>query len=108
MERETETCLQPALPVRIWGVDSYSRPFMQLASVRNFSTFAAVLQNVRAQVRPGEILDVQYEGQRAQFRVVWTGRAGTRAAGEIGLERLPLEPQIWDIDPARCGNFVSE
>ena len=97
-----------ALPVRIWGVDSYSRPFMQLASVRIFSVRGAVLQNVRAQIRPGEILDVQYEGQRAQFRVIWAGRVGSQAAGEIGLERLPLEPQIWDIDPTRCGSFVSE
>ena len=108
MNRPRDTRVESALPVRIWGVDSYSRPFMQLASVRILSTLGAVLQNVRAQIRPGEILDVQYEGQRAQFRVIWAGRAGTRAAGEIGLERLPLEPQIWDIDPARCGNFVSE
>ena len=102
------TLTDAGLPVRIWGVDSYSQPFMQLASVRIFSIRGAVLQNVRAQISPGEILDVQYEGQRAQFRVLWAGRVGTQAAGEIGLERLPLEPQIWDIDPARCGNFVRE
>ena len=106
MERGTLT--DAGLPVRIWGVDSYSRPFMQLASVRIFSVRGAVLQNVRAQIRPGEILDVQYEGQRAQFRVIWAGRAGTHSAGELGLERLPLEPQIWDIDPTRCASFVSE
>ena len=102
------TLTDAGLPVRIWGVDSYSQPFMQLASVRIFSIRGAVLQNVRAQIRPGEILDVQYEGQCAQFRVLWAGRLGTQAAGELGLERLPLEPQIWDIDPARCGSFVSE
>ena len=98
--------MDAALPVRIWGVDSYSRPFMQLASVRNFSSLGAVLQNVRARIRPGEILDVQYDGQRAQYRVIWAGCAGTPVAGELGLERLPYEPHIWDIDPARCGQVM--
>lgn len=108
MDRRRETRTETALPVRIWGVDSYSRPFMQLVSVRNLSCAGAVLQNVRAQVRAGEVLDVQYEGQRAQYRVIWVGRAGTIDAGALGLERLPREPHIWEVDPARCGRFVSE
>ena len=102
MDRRRESRVDAALPVRVWGVDSYSRPFMQLASVRNISSLGAVLQNVRSQVRPGEIVDVQYDGQKAQFRVIWAGRAGTMEAGEIGLERLPEEPYIWDVDPVRC------
>jgi hypothetical protein len=81
---------------------------MQLASVRNISSLGAVLQNVRSRIKPGEILDVQYDGQKAQFRVVWTGRAGTLEAGEVGLQRLPDEPHIWDIDPLRCAQYSAE
>jgi len=99
--------VETALPVRIWGVDSYSRPFMQLATVRNIGSLGAVLQNVRSTLRPGEIVDVQYEGQRAQFRVVWAGRIGTMEAGEIGLERLPDEPYLWEVDPVRCGQEIA-
>lgn len=99
--------VETALPVRIWGVDSYLRPFMQLATVRNISSLGAVLQNVRSTLRPGEIVDVQYEGQRAQFRVVWAGRIGTIEAGEIGLERLPDEPYLWEVDPVRCGQEIA-
>ena len=99
---------EPALPVCIWGVDSYSRPFMQLASVRIFSSLGAVLQNVRAQIRPGEILDVQYDGQHAQFRVIWAGRPGSLVAGALGIERLPLEPHIWKLDLTRCGQIIGE
>lgn len=101
-----ERRMDAGLPVRIWGVDCYSRPFMQLASVRNFSSLGAILQNVRAQIRPGEILDVQCDGQRAQFRVIWAGRPGTEEEGNVGLERLPLEPHIWVVDPARCGQVI--
>jgi hypothetical protein len=108
MNRRRETRIEMALPVRIWGVDSFSRPFMQLASVCNLSSLGAVLQNVRAQIRPGEILDVQYDGHHAQFRVIWAGRPGTLEAGALGIERLPQEPHIWDVDPSRCGQFMSE
>jgi hypothetical protein len=106
MDRRRETRIDTALPVRIWGVDSHSRPFMQLASVRNISSLGVVLQNVRVQIKPGEILDVQYYGVKAQFRVIWTGRPGTIEAGELGLERLPEEPFIWDVDPTRCCQVV--
>jgi len=108
MDRRRETRVVTALPVRIWGVDSYCRPFMQLASVRNISSLGAVLQNVRSKIKPGEILDVQYDGQKAQFRVVWIGEPGTMEAGEVGLQRLPEEPYIWDIDPARCAQVLGE
>ena len=106
MDNRRELRVETTLPVRIWGVDSYSRPFMQLATVRNISSMGAVLQNVRSKINPGEILDVQYDGQKAQFRVIWAGRPGTLEAGELGLERLPEEPHIWDVDLARCGQMI--
>ena len=106
MDRRRSPRVTAHLPVRIWGVDAHDLPFMQLASVRNISSIGAVLQNVRAHIKPGEILDVQYDGMKAQFRVVWTGRPGTIEAGELGLERLPEEPHLWDVDPARCGQVV--
>jgi hypothetical protein len=108
MDRRRETRVDAALLVQVWGVDRNARPFIQVATVRNISTLGAVLQGMRAQVKPGEVLDVKYEGQRAQFRVVWSGRPGSCEQGEMGLERLPEEPLIWDIDPARCAQFVGE
>jgi hypothetical protein len=108
MDRRRERRIDTLLPVRIWGMDSYCRPFMQLASVRNISSLGAILQNVRSQVKPGEILDVQYDGQKAQFRVVWVGKAGTMEAGEVGLQRLPEEPYIWKFDPALCAECAAE
>src|SRR6201993_2385799 len=108
MDRRRETRVETALPVRIWGVDCYSRPFMQLATVRNISSMGAVIQNVRSKVKPGEILDVQYDGQKAQFRVIWAGRPGTLEAGEVGLERLPGGPFLLDRDPVPCGQEIGK
>jgi len=52
MDRRRESRVDTPLPVRIWGVDSYSRPFMQMVTVGNIGS------------------------QKAQFRVVWAGMAG--------------------------------
>jgi hypothetical protein len=106
MDRWRESRVDAAFTVRVWGMDRNARPFLELASARNISSMGAVLHGVRAQLNPGEVVDLQYDGQRAQFRVVWMGRAGSYQEGAIGLERLPEEPFIWDIDPVRCAQFV--
>lgn len=94
--------------VRIWGVDAHSFPFAQQASVRNISALGAIVQGIRRQIKPGEVLEVQYGKNKAQFRVVWTGRPGTRRAGEIGIETMPAEPCIWDVHPHRCTQAAHE
>jgi hypothetical protein len=106
MDRRRETRVDAAFLVRVWGLDKYAHPFMQVATARNISSLGAVLQGLRVQMKPGEVIDLQYDGHRAQFRVVWLGRMGSFEEGEIGLEKLPEEPFIWDIDPARCAQFV--
>jgi hypothetical protein len=94
------------LPIRIWGVDAHSLPFMQLARVRNISSGGAVVLGMRRRIRPGEVLEVQSGEGKAQFRVVWVGRDGGRAEGEIGIQVLPSEPDIWQLNPCSCPQFA--
>lgn len=108
MDRRHETRVDVSLPVRIWGVDNYAAPFMQLARARNISHEGAVIQGIRCQIKPGEIVDVQYEGHKAQFQVIWAGQTGTRNEGEIGIAKLPQEPCIWDVNLHRCGQLVGQ
>ena len=106
MDRRRAPRVTATLPVRIWGLDACALPFMQLASVRNISSQGAVLQGLRRQILPGEVLDVQFGEGRAQFRVVWAGQHGTPLAGEAGIEMLPAQPCIWDVNLERCCQFV--
>jgi len=57
---------------------------------------------------PGEVVDVQYNGMKAEFVVVWAGRPGTHHEGEIGPESLPAQPCIWDVYLDRACEFVGE
>ena len=102
MDRRRQQRVVVDLPVRIWGLDAYSRPFTQPASLRNISGRGATLQGVDAQLKRGDLVDVQYEGAQAQFRVVWLGRRGTEMQGEVGIENLSADSQLWNVDPLRC------
>ena len=76
MDRRRQSRVFVDLPVQIWGMDSYSRPFMQPASLRTISGRGATLQCVDARLKPGDVVDVLYEGTKAQFRIVWCGKPG--------------------------------
>jgi hypothetical protein len=98
--------VEALLPVRIWGVDAHAQPFMQLASTRNITATGVVVQGLKRQIRPGEIIEVQFAGVKAEFRVLWAGKPGTARDGEIGLEILASEPCIWDVNLDRCVQVV--
>ncbi|HKI27300.1 MAG TPA: PilZ domain-containing protein [Candidatus Sulfotelmatobacter sp.] len=108
MDRRREPRVFVELPVKIWGMDMKARPFTQPASVRTISGRGATLQGVSAQLRPGDVVDVQYQGAKAQFRVVWLGKPGTEMQGEVGVENLSADTQLWDVDPLRCAASVGQ
>jgi len=110
MDRRRSPRISAHLPVRVWGMDARGLPFMQLASVRNISSSGALIQGMRRQVLPGEILEVQFDEEKAQFRVVWADRVDMPRGGEIGVESLTPEPSIWDmnVNLCHCSQLVGE
>jgi hypothetical protein len=81
---------------------------MQVAGVKNLSTTGVVIQGLRRQIKPGEILEVQLDEEKAQFLVIWTGMQGTPGAGEIGLQRLASEPCLWGVALGCYSEMVAE
>jgi len=108
MDRRRQSRVFVDLPVHIWGMDSYCRPFTQPASLRSISGRGATLQCVDAQLKPGELIDVLYQGTKAQFRIVWCGKPGTLVAGEVGIENISADSMLWDVDPLRCAAAVGQ
>ena len=108
MDRRRQSRVFVDLPVHIWGMDCFSRPFTQPASLRSISGSGATLQCVDAHLKPGEVIDVLYQGTKAQFRIVWCGKPGTEVAGEVGIENLSTDKRLWDIDPLRCSAAVGQ
>jgi len=107
MDRRHKRRVNVHLPVRIWGVDAKAQPFMQLARVKNISIRGALLQGMLRAVKPGEVVQVQFGDEQGQFRVVWSGRKGTSAEGELGIEALPFEASIWNVNLVQCNEFAA-
>ncbi|HEX4785256.1 MAG TPA: hypothetical protein VH350_13000 [Candidatus Sulfotelmatobacter sp.] len=102
MDRRRQQRVSVELPVVIWGVDLHGRPFTQPATVRTVSSRGGTLQGVCAQLKPGDVFDLQYQGVKTQFRVVWLGKHGSDMEGEVGIETLASGIHVWDFDPMRC------
>jgi hypothetical protein len=108
MDRRRQQRVFVELPVQIWGMDAHSRPFTQPASLRNISGRGATLQGVSAQLKPGDVVDLQYQGAKAQFRIVWLGKSGTDMQGEVGIQNLSEDKSLWDVDPLRCAVALAQ
>jgi hypothetical protein len=106
MDRRSQSRVFVELPIQIWGLDANSRPFTQPASLRTISGRGATLQGVDAHLKPGDFVDVQYQGNKAQFKIVWLGKQGTEMQGEVGVESMSSDTQLWDFDPLRCAAAV--
>ena len=102
MDRRRQGRVAALIPVTVWGVDAHANAFTQTATVRNISSSGAVLQGIPQKLKQGQVLDVQFENERAQFRVVWAGLPGTYEEGEIGLERIDAEFSFWHVEFERC------
>jgi hypothetical protein len=101
MDRRRQKRVFVELPVQIWGIDTHGRSFAQPASIRSISGRGATLRGVSAQLKAGDLIDLQYKGNKAQFRVVWLGKPGTETEGDVGVENLSKDVLLWDIDPLR-------
>jgi hypothetical protein len=106
MDRRRSPRVAARLPVRIWGMDAHALPFMALVTVKDISQTGARVQGIRRPLKTGTILEVQLGEEKAQFRVAWVGKPGTRKEGQIGLESLPSEPCIWDVNLGLCTQFA--
>ncbi len=81
---------------------------MQLAIVTNISENGIRLVGIKIPLKAGGVVDLQYNGVKAEFLVVWAGQNGTRKQGELGLQTLPAQPPLWDPCLDRACEFIGK
>jgi hypothetical protein len=62
------------------------------------SSLGARLADIDEPLYLGEFIEIQCGQKTAVFRVVWSGTVGTPAMGQVGVECLSPEANIWDLD----------
>lgn len=100
MDRRRHPRVDTELSVQLWGIDSFLQPFAQPAHVRNISSSGMVVCGMKHSVAVGTILEIKLGREKAEFRVVWVGQAGTRRQGEIGLAKLAAEHPFLQFQSA--------
>jgi hypothetical protein len=94
--RGREKRLRIKLPVRVCPLATADVSW-EVHTV-DISSRGARLASCGERVKLGEVLDIRYGEREAIFRVVWIGAPGTLTAGNIGLECLSPETNVWDVD----------
>jgi hypothetical protein len=61
---------------------------------------------MRCRLRPGDTVELQYAGRKAEFRVMWMAESFDGQEVQVGVKSLPSEDCIWDLNLERCMEFV--
>ena len=96
MGRRRHIRANAVLHVRVWGMDAKSRPFIHLATIRNISDGGILMTGLRTALKTGAVVDIQYNGCRAEFLVAWVSSGPKGMPADIGLQRVSSQPCIWE------------
>jgi Stage II sporulation protein E (SpoIIE) len=80
--------------VRRSGTDEKSRYMHTVDASKSGARLAGCTELMRI----GEVLDIRCGDQEAPFHVVWVGSPGAAAEGQVGVESLTPEVNIWGLD----------
>jgi hypothetical protein len=95
MTQRPEPRLDTDLPIRVWGMDSNGKPFIQHVRAKNISNQGALVSGVECELKPGDIIGVQVEQKKARCRIVWVVDAGGIYKNQVGLQLLEGQECPW-------------
>jgi hypothetical protein len=88
------------LAVRVFGLDDKGNPVNQPAWTVDISRHGARLRGVPFWHNPGDTIGVRSGTDKARFKIVWVGKAGTSQEGQIGLLCVETGKFIWNMAAA--------
>jgi PilZ domain len=83
------------LLLRVFGMDADSHPFSQNAHVPNISDQGAQLSGLERQLKPGDIIGVQFGNMKARCKVIWARDAGPARKTEAGVKLVKGQLCPW-------------
>lgn len=95
MEDTSEPRFNADFIIRVFGMDADSRPFSQTAHAQNISDSGAKLSGLEKQLRPGDVIGVQFGDKKARCKVMWAVDAGNSHKIEVGVKTLEGQLCPW-------------
>ena len=106
-ERRREPRIEVDLPLCVWGIDTKGDRFLQQARARDISLSGALLSQLDAELRSGDLIGVLYAGRHARFRVIWVRYSGTSRKIQAAIHRLDEDECPWQSLLESCESGVS-
>ena len=95
IERRKEARVRTSTPIRVWGIDINGRSFNQDARVRDVSRSGALVCDLEAELRSGDLVGVIYSGKRCRFRIVWIRPSGAKGEIQAAIHRVSGDECPW-------------
>jgi hypothetical protein len=86
------------VPARMFGLDQHGKPFSTPVKTIDISHTGARLKGEHP-IASGETVGLEVNGKKGRFLVVWVGRKGSKAEGQIGVKNLDPKTVIWSVTP---------
>ena len=104
MPTEPEPRVDVNLPIRVFGMDAEGQPFSQKAQARNISLHGAKVAGLEKQLKPGDVVGVQFGDQKARCKVIWVVDAGPVQKIEAGVKMVEGQPCPWqkEMEPPQA------
>lgn len=100
IERRKEPRTRLSLPVTVSGRDADGEPFTTHVEATSLSRSGALLRGIEAELRCGDLLTVEYEGRKADFRIVWVLNLGDRRSAKVAVHKPSYMPCPWESAPS--------
>lgn len=86
------------VPVKVHGTNARGEPFTEVACITDLSQSGARIEGAQCVTNVNEIITLEHQGHRVQFRVAWVGEPRTRLAGTAGLQSLMPHKVLFGIE----------
>jgi PilZ domain len=87
-----------ALPIRVTGWDGENKAALEVACTYDISERGARVGGVRAVRQVGDIIAVERGRAKAFCRVVWIGEPNSELRGQIGIECVEVDRNLWEAE----------
>jgi hypothetical protein len=95
VERRQERRIQAEIAVRITGRAVSGNPFTQSAVASGISRGGALLSGLPRELRPGDLVWIEYQDRKARFRLVWVRGSESEQQTQAAVHRLENEECPW-------------
>lgn len=85
------------VPIRIFGTDVAGKPFTENVYTVNVSRGGAMVIEIKAQLKIGEVIGLIYGKAKGRYEVRWVGQSESKKENLAGLQNMKTDDVVWDF-----------